>query len=193
MCAMVACTASIGRSHRRIPAGGWHGARVIHALLFLVAQSVVLAPGVCDACVKGCCEYGMPLIADVASPVFHGVSASSAEAVGCEARPCCGTPATDRLSADHRTADACDADGTAPCRCQHGPRDVPPAASSDPRTDRRDDRSRWMTGGDAGDAASPPSALGLRDGMQPLAVPMHGWAAAIPTRPVRVLYGVWRN
>jgi hypothetical protein len=38
-----------------------------------------------------------------------------------------------------------------------------------------------------------PPVTGQSDGWQPTAGAMRGGTAAIPSRPVRVLYGVWRN
>ena len=77
MSARVARTASIGRFSCRMPAVGRRAARVTYAVLVLAAQIALLSPGVCDACVKGCCASGTPRIADVASPFLHGVVASS--------------------------------------------------------------------------------------------------------------------
>jgi hypothetical protein len=189
MFAMVARTVSIGRMSCRIPAAGSHqAARVTHTLLFLAAQILVLAPGVCDACVKGCCESGTPRIADVASPFFHGVFAGSAGAGGCEDGHCCGVTATDDVAAD-----PCGDAGPEKCQCQLEPRSIPPAAAAAGQPDRRGSHPRWDDGAGVGAMAWLPPVTGQWDGRQPTARAVHGGAAAIPTRPVRVLYGVWRN
>ena len=192
MSAVVARTASIDRVLCRMPAVGLRvvhrAARVTHTLLFLAAQIALLSPGVCDACVKGCCESGTPRIADVASPFFHDGVASSAVAGGGEAGSCCGVNATHDVAAV-----PCGDAGLEKCHCQLEPRDLPPAAAFPARVDRRESPAGWSSGADAGAVAWLPPVTGQSDGWQPTAGAMHGGAAAIPSRPVRVLYGVWRN
>jgi len=184
MSAMVARMASISR----ISVAGSQAARVTHTLLFLAAQLAVLASGVCDACVKGCCESGTPRIADVASPFFHGVFASSAVAGGGEAGSCCGVNASDDVAAV-----PCGDAGPETCQCQLQPRNVPTATTSAGKPDRRGSHSCWDGGAAAAAVAWLPPLKRQSDGWQPTAGAMHGGAAAIPSRPVRVLYGVWRN
>lgn len=188
MFAMVARTASIGRFLCRMPAVGSQAARVTHTLLFLAAQIALLSPGVCDACVKGCCSSGTPRIADVASPFLHGVVASSAVAGSGEAGFCCGVNATDDVAAA-----PCGDAGPERCQCQLRPRNVRTAAASASQSDRRGSHPRWDGSVAAGAVAWLPPVTGQSDGLQPTAGRMHSGATAIPARPVRVLYGVWRN
>ena len=188
MFAMVARTASIGRFLCRMAAVGSQAARVTHTLLFLAAQIALLSPGVCDACVKGCCSSGTPRIADVASPFLHGVVASSAEAGSGEAGFCCGVNATDDMAAI-----PCGDAGPGQCQCQLQPRNVRAAAASAGQPDRRGSYSRGDGSAAAAAVAWLPPVTGQSDGLQPTAGRMHSGATAIPARPVRVLYGVWRN
>jgi hypothetical protein len=188
MFAMVARTASIGRILCRMPAVGSQAARVTHTLLFLAAQIALLSPGVCDACVKGCCESGTLRIADVASPFFQKVAASSAVAGSGEAGSCCGLNATDDVAAV-----PCGDAGPEKCQCQLRPRNVRAAAASVSQPDRRGSHSRWDGSGAAAAVAWLPPVTGQSDGLQPTNGAMLSGAAAIPSRPVRVLYGVWRN
>ena len=188
MFAMVARTASIGRFPRWIPAVGSQAARVSHTLLFLAAQIALLSPGVCDACVKGCCASGTPRITDVAFPFFHGVVASSAAAGGGEAGSCCGGNAIDDVAAV-----SCGDAGPEKCQCQLQPRNVRAATAFASQPDRRGSHSRWDGSAAAGAVAWLPPVTGQSDGLQPTDGAMHSGAAAIPSRSVRVLYGVWRN
>ena len=188
MSAIVARTASIGRFSCRMPAAGSQAARVTHTLLFRAAQVTVLASGVCDACVTGCCESGTPRIADVASPVLPcGVAASDA-AESCEAGSCCGVAVTEDVAADQAHTDV-----TAACRCQLEPRQIPPADLQSGGSTSRREIVRSLTSVDAAlPVAWLPPLNGQHDGLQTLACAQES-AAAIPSRPVRVLYGVWRN
>jgi len=192
MFAMVARTASIGRIPCRIPAAGSQAARVTHTLLFLAAQIALLSPGVCDACVKGCCASGTPRIADVASPILAS-NLPSFTAIGCcgsdhGCSPPFADPVTEKVTADRGTADV-----TAVCCCELLPRQIPPAnLKSGGFSGRREIVRSWASV----DAALPvgwlPPLNGRHDGVQSLAVAQES-AATIPSRPVRVLYGVWRN
>ncbi len=196
MSAIVARTASIGRFSCRIPAVGHRvvhqAARVTHTLLFLAAQIALLSPGVCDACVKGCCESGTPRIADVASPVLAANLPSSTAIGGCGSDHCCGLPVADPVT-EKAAADRGTADVTAACRCQFEPRQIPPAdLQSGGFTSRREIVRSWTSVDAALPVAWLPPLNGQHDGLQPLASIQES-AAAIPSRPVRVLYGVWRN
>jgi hypothetical protein len=188
MSAIVARTASIGRFLCRMPAVGSQAARVTHTLLFLAAQIALLSPGVCDACVKGCCASGTPRIADVAFPFFHDGVASFAAAGGGEAGSCCRINATDDVAAV-----PCGDAGPEKCQCQLQPRNVRAATAFAGQPDRRGSHSRWDGSAAAAAVAWLPPVTGQSDGLQPTAGAMHSGAAAIPSRPVRVLYGVWRN
>jgi hypothetical protein len=178
-----------GRASRTRPSFRIRSGSVVPRLCLAVlfAAASLVSPGVCDACVKGCCESGTPRIADVASPFFHDGVASSAVAGGGEAGSCCGVNATDDVAVV-----PCGDDGPEKCRCQLEPREVPPAAASSGRLDRRERQVGWPSGADAVAVAWLPPLNGRHDGLQSLASARES-AAAIPSRPVRVLYGVWRN
>ena len=163
MSARVARTASIGRFSCRMPAVGQQAARVTYAVLVLAAQIALLSPGVCDACVKG----------------------------GCESDHCCCLPVADRDT--ERRADRGAAGVTAACRCQLEPRQIPPAdLQSGGFSGRREIVRSWTSVDADVPVAWLPPLNGRHDGLQSLACAQAS-AAAIPSRPVRVLYGVWRN
>jgi len=192
MSAMVARMASISRLCSRISAAGSQAARVTHTLLFLAAQMAVLASGVCDACVKGCCESGTPRIADVASPILASNLSSSTAISGCGSDRCCGLPVAGPI-AEKVTADRGTGVVTAACRCQLEPRQIPPADLQSGAFSGRREIARSWTGVDASLAVAwLPPLNGQHEGLQSLAFVRES-ASAIPTRPVRVLYGVWRN
>ena len=196
MSAIVARTASIGWLSCRMPAVGHRvvhqAARVTHTLLFLAAQIALLSPGVCDACVKGCCESGTPRIADVASPILGPNLPSSTAISGCGSDHCCGLPVADRdaeKAAEDRGAVAV----TAACRCQLEPRQIPPAdLQSGGFSGRREIVRSWTSVDAAPPVAWLPPLTGRHAGLQSLSLAQEA-AAAIPSRPMRVLYGVWRN
>ena len=195
MSARVARTASIGPFSCRMPVVGHRvvhqAARVTHAVLVLAAQIALLSPGVCDACVKGCCESGTPRIVDVASPILGSNLPSSTAISGCGPGHCCGLPVADRDA--EKGADRGAAGVTAACRCQLEPRQIPPAdLQSGEFSGRREIVRSWTSvDADVSVAWSPP-LTGRHDGLQSLSLAQES-AAAIPSRPVRVLYGVWRN
>jgi len=192
MFAMVARTVSIGRSPCRIPAAGRQAARVTHTLLFLAAQILVLSPGVCDACVKGCCGSSTPRIADVASPILASNLPLSTAIDGCGSDRCCSLPVADPVT-EKATADRGTADVTAACRCELEPRQIPPAnLQSGGFSGRREIVRSWTRVDAALPVAWLPPLNGRHDGLQSLAFAQES-AATIPSRPVRVLYGVWRN
>jgi len=192
MFAMVARTASIGRLSCWTPAVGHRAARVTHALLFLAAQIVLLSSGVCDACVRGCCKSGTPRIADVASPILPSNLPSSTAINGCGLGHCCGLPVADRV-AEKAAEDPGVAAVTAACRCQFEPRQIPPAdLQSGGFSGRREIVRSWTSVDAALPMAWSPPLTGRHDGLQSLALAQES-AATIPSRPMRVLYGVWRN
>ena len=192
MSAIVARTASIGRFSCRMPAVGHQAARVTHTLLFLAAQIALLSPGVCDACVKGCCESGTSRIADVASPILASNPPFFTAIGGCGSDHCCGLavadPVTEKAAVDRGATDV-----TAACCCQLVPRQIPPAdLQSGGFTSRREIVRSWTSVDAALPVAWLPPLNGQHDDLQSLACIQEA-AAAIPSRPVRVLYGVWRN
>ena len=200
MSAIVARMASIGRFSCRMPVAGHkivqkvvhQVARMTHAVLFLAAQIALLSPGVCDACVKGCCESGKPPIAVVASPILAPNLPSSTAISGCGSGHCCGLSVADR-DAGKAAADRDAAGGTAACRCQLEPRQIPPAdLQSGGFSGQREIVRSWTSVDAALPMAWLPPLTGRHDGLQSLSLAQES-SAAIPTRPVRVLYGVWRN
>jgi len=196
MFAMVARTASIGRIPRRIPcripAAGSQAARVTHTLLFLAAQIALLSPGVCDACVKGCCESGTPRIADVASPILASNLPSSTAIGCCGSDHGCSLPFADPVT-EKATADRGAASVTAVCCCELPPRQIPPAnLESGGFSGRREIVRSWASVDAALPVAWLPPLSGRHDALHALAFAQES-AATIPSRPVRVLYGVWRN
>ena len=195
MSARVARTASIGPFSCRMPVVGHRvvhqAARVTHAVLVLAAQIALLSPGVCDACVKGCCESGTPRIVDVASPILGSNLPSSTAISGCGSDHCCCLPVADRDA--EKGADRGAAGVTAACRCQLEPRQIPPADLQSGEFSGRREIVRSWTSVDADvPVAWLPPLTGRHDGLQSLSLAQES-AAAIPSRPVRVLYGVWRN
>jgi hypothetical protein len=176
-----------------MPAVVHQAARVTHTLLFLAAQIALLSPGVCDACVKGCCASGTPRIADVASPILLASNLPSSTAIcGHRSDHCCGLPVTDPVT-EKAAADRGTADITAACRCQLEPRQIPPAdLQSGGFTSRRELVRSWTSVDAALPVAWLPPFDGQHVGLHSLAFAQES-AAAIPSRPARVLYGVWRN
>jgi len=188
MCAMVVCAASI----RWVFASGVRAARMTHTLLFLAAT--ILAPGVCDACVKGCCASNVARIADVAFPLPRSADCH-------ETSPCCsaglepvraaanvapasgaGTAGADEVQLGNHGSDG--------CQCQLHPRDHTPSAVT---LGQAADRGIQFYG-DCGPAGVP--AAWIATAVEHTGLSPGGWAAQwaanrIPTRPVRVLYGVW--
>jgi hypothetical protein len=91
------------------------------------------------------------------------------------------------------TADRNAADVTAACRCELLPLQIPPAnLESGGFSGRRGIVRSWASLDAALPVAWLPPLNGRHDGVQSLAFAQES-AATIPSRPVRVLYGVWRN
>jgi hypothetical protein len=190
MFAMVARTGSIRRS---IASGGF-AVRVTHALLFLAATTV--SPGVRDACAS-CPETGRPdmCCGGCHAPATHSTCADAAvAATHCcgsqtHADPCAqsaGIPSASRVPPSG-VADAGDGgqNTTGGCRCELEPRDAATAAivinaAAKPRS-----------GGHA--AALPAFLVPRATAAAPADRMIVAAAADIPARPLRVLYGVWRN
>lgn len=182
MFAVVAHTASTGGL---LVARG-RTARVTHTLLFSVA--LIVSPGVCGACASGCLDGGIAASGSPGTGVAFAVAATHG------AGSCCGTipdglpaglaplggpPSSVADAADGFPVSCCH--GLAGCDCLLEPRSpeaaVPPATSPiDP----------------GGPMPAAIAALPLTPG--PAAAATHARAAGRPAeRPVRVLYGVWRN
>lgn len=182
MFAVVARTASAGGA---FTARG-RALRVTHTLLFSVA--LIVSPGVCGACASGCPE-GV-----CAAPGSPGTGVASAVAATHGRGSCCGAipdglPSGSDLRGSTPTGVADAADGFAGsccrgatgCDCLLEPRSaeaaVPPATSP------------IEFGGPmpAAIAAIPFTIV------QPAKATFVVAAVRPPERPVRVLYGVWRN
>jgi len=176
---------------RTASAGGAFAARgrivrVTHTLLFSVALTV--SPGVCGACASGCLDRG------IAAPGSPGTGVASAVAATHGRGSCCGAiPDGLPQGSDPRgnpptaVADAADGfsmsccHGETGCDCLLEPRSaeaaVPPATSPN-------------------DLGGPiPAAIAAIPftTMVPPAALVAAATVRPPQRPVRVLYGVWRN
>jgi hypothetical protein len=182
MFTVVARTASAGGAFASC---GW-AVRVTHTLLFSVALTV--SPGVCGACASDCLDRGIAAPGSPGTGVASAVAATHGRGSCCNAIPD-GLPqgSDPRGNPPTAVADAADGfltfccHGTTGCDCLLEPRGAEAAAPS----------------------ATPPNDLG---GPMPVAIaaipfttmapPAALVAAATvrpPQRPVRVLYGVWRN
>jgi hypothetical protein len=183
---MSANVARAAASRRGFAPGG-RAARVTHALLVIAVT--VVPPGVRGAC-TGCPIPGGR------QECCGGPSAAAAPAgavAAVAATHCCGSHASadpdappDASSGDRAAkssvADAADGGPHSPggCRCTLSPRD-------------RADAGRVPRPA-AGGAACPPSAAIVAAVAIPAATAFVPDAAAFaPPRPLRVLYGVWRN
>jgi hypothetical protein len=161
-------------------------ARVTHTLLFIAALTV--SPGVCGACASGCSRGGQAAAGNPGMGVASTVTATH----GCSS--CCrmnaaglseGTISPDASPA--AVADAADGfpvsccSGAAGCDCLLLPREaeaaVPPATSP---TDPGEPMSAAIAVL-AFDEDASATGLVIRTHVRPL------------QRPVRILYGVWRN
>jgi hypothetical protein len=182
MFAVVARTASAGGAF----AARSRVMRVTHTLLFSVA--LIVSPGVCGACASGC-----PAGGDAASG-FPGTGDASAVAATHAGGSCCGairggapqgsdprgdSPAGMADAADGFLLSCCH--GSTGCECLLEPR--PAEAAMPPAT------SSIEVGGPMPAAsAAVPFAI-----VQPATATFVVAALPPPERPVRVLYGVWRN
>lgn len=164
------------------------GRRSRLALAAALVVATLLSPGPSGAC-AGCCDDAPPTVvvplaagiapvhapALVAAATHRCCHAEKGGAVAVVGSCCSGTPSE---MADCQTP----ADQTEPCRCQPAPRDGEPAV---PVRTHADDL-RAVSGNDPGFTAVVVESgrlSGVSDG------------AVLPThaRPLRVLYGVWRN
>ena len=182
MFAGVARTASAGGAFASC---GW-AARVTHTLLFSVALTV--SPGVCGACASGCLDRGIAAPGSPGTGVASAVAATHGRGSCCNAIPDGLSQGSDpRGNSPTAVADA--ADGFS-MSCRHG--ETGCDCLLEPRTT---------------DAAVPPATSPLEvGGPMPAVIASVPLAAALPAaralitatarppeRPVRVLYGVWRN
>ena len=185
---------SVGRpqgSRRQLHTGLDHGAlrplaagpRSRLALAAALVVASLLSPGSSGAC-AGCCDDGSPT---VAAPLAAGIAPVHVEAP----HSCCphsgGEPATVAESCCSSTgpeASGCEspADQADPCGCDLGPRDETPAVPVRTEPDVRAVTAIFTHGFQTTvvDAGRMPVA-----GDGPV-LPVHA-------RPLRVLYGVWRN
>ncbi|MFM7135912.1 MAG: hypothetical protein ACKO1M_02420 [Planctomycetota bacterium] len=181
MFAVVARTASASGAF----AARGRALRVTHTLLFSVA--LIVSPGVCGACASGCPDGGNAVADSPGTGVASAVAATHGRGSCCGAIPD-GLPQGSNLRGDSPTGVADAADGFAGsccrgatgCDCLLEPR--PAEAAVPPAT------SPSEVGGPM------PAAIAVL----PLAsvAPVAGAVAVAmrpPERPVRVLYGVWRN
>jgi hypothetical protein len=161
-------------------------ARVTHTLLFSVA--LVVSPGVCGACASGCPNGGIAASGPPGTGVAFAVTATHGRGSCCRAIPNGpppgsnphGNPPTGVADAADGIAFSC-CRGTAGCDCLLEPRN--PEAAVPPAT------SPLEPGG-------PMPAVGI---VAASVADLPSGASLIvatvrpPERPVRVLYGVWRN
>lgn len=162
-------------------------ARVTHTLLFLAALAV--PPGLRDACAAACCAEGpIPPAACVAA----GAESAVAPTHGCGS--CCGTIASvspdEGSLADGSPATVADAaDGSFPAGCCGGDRCgclMAPRGDESAATPTDGPRPGAHAASAVGAVAAVPVDAAERT------VPDDGRDRP-PERPVRVLYGVWRN
>jgi hypothetical protein len=145
---------------------------LVMACAAFVAQVVPQTwTGDCD---RGCCAAQEPdCCAIPLAPPLSTARVGSAKAdTGC---PLCAATTNGRLAHTDQ----------APCHCQLDARQEQSLAVSSDRSSQRDELPVW---GEVVDTTSPGASQGLgigRDGA--LA------SLSIPIRPVRILYGVWRN
>ena len=168
------------------------GPRSRLALAAALVVASLLSPGASGAC-AGCCDDGSPT---VAAPLAAGIAPVHAAAV-VDAAPhrCCHRPDADAAaaaesccsSADPSTdlaSDSCE--GTSaqddPCRCNLVPRDEAPAVPVRAEPDVRAGEMVFAHGFQAA-AIDADRLCRQSDGT---VLPVHA-------RPLRVLYGVWRN
>ena len=168
------------------------GPRSRLALAAALVVASLLSPGARGAC-AGCCNDGSPT---VAAPLAAGIApVHSAAAVDAAPHRCCHLSGVDAAvapasccpstaSGTDLASDGCESpsDQTDRCGCEVAPRDGAPAVPVRPEPDVRATSALVVDRfpAPAVDAGRMPEAI---DG---LVLPVH-------SRPLRVLYGVWRN
>lgn len=151
--------------------------RVITAVLLLVAG--IVSPGVCDACPQAGCHR--EAAASNSGPVCSLCRGSGIAAVADSG--CHGTPLSGQLCGSMEAGDGssntCDS-----CRCMLSPRGPDDQAAKEGfRSD--------VSGVDTIAESRPPLALPIDVDRFSAADIAAG--SLLPTRPARVLFGVWRN
>jgi len=151
--------------------------RVMTAVLLLVAG--IVSPGVCDACPQA--GYHCKAAASNSDPVCPGCRGAGTAAVADSG--CHGTPFSGQLGGSMEAGDgpsnSCDS-----CRCMLSPRGLDDqAAAGGVRGD--------ASGGEVVAATGFPLQLPIDLDHPAAAVLFRG--SLLPTRPARVLFGVWRN
>ncbi len=164
------------------------GPRSRLALAAALVVASLLSPGASGAC-AGCCDDGSPT---VAAPLAAGIApVHTAAVVDAAPHRCCHRPDVDAAAAAESCCSSADpeasgcespADQADPCGCDLVPRDDSPAVPVRTEPDVRASTAVFTHGFQttAVDAGRMPVA-----GDGPV-LPIHA-------RPLRVLYGVWRN
>jgi hypothetical protein len=151
--------------------------RVMTAVLLLFAG--IMSPGVCDVCLQA--GHHCEAAASNSDPVCPACREAGTAAVADSG--CHGTPFSGHLGGGMEAGDGpsncCDS-----CRCMLAPRGLDDHAASG---GVRDDASRQVAVAEIG--ARLPLPLDL-DRLQAADL-LYG--SLLPTRPARVLFGVWRN
>ena len=168
------------------------GPRSRLALAAALVVASLLSPGASGAC-AGCCDDGSPT---VAAPLAAGIAPVHAAAV-VNAAPhrCCRRPDADAAAAAESCCSSADpsmdlasdsCEGTSaqddPCRCNLGPRDEAPAVPVRTEPDVR-----------AGAVVFDHDFHATAIDVGRMTVAIDGAALPVHARPLRVLYGVWRN
>jgi len=150
--------------------------RWVHVVLFALAP--VLSAGACDCCERGACPERCGTRQAVAS-------CCCSDAPRSEDAPSCCSDSVCSPSADCGV-DGCDAE-SGPCRCWIEPKET--SAGQDERNHDLDHSSIMKV---AGFASQGP--CDSREHRRLAVLSAQEWSSSlIPRRPVRVLYGVWRN
>jgi len=184
MFAVVARTGSAGGSF----AARLSVVRVTHTLLLIAALTV--SPGVCSGCATGCLERGATT-SDSAPTMAAACAVAATHGCGsCSGAIQDGPPEGTASPGASPAAVADAADGLSALPCCHG------RAGCDCLLEPRQGEAAVPPATSVGDAAEPmPAAIAA---LPPIVASSAGRrlepvAARPPRRPVRVLYGVWRN
>jgi len=145
---------------------------LVMACAAFVAQVVPEARG--GHCDRGCCVAQETDCSDAAivSPLTTALAVPAAAEAAC---PVCAAPSGGRLAhADE-----------SPCHCQLDARQDQPLSVNGGSSPQRDNLPVW---GDVADSTSLEATRGLAARQTYLVA-----SRSIPIRPVRIIYGVWRN